>query len=65
MPVPKSKRQFRFLQAVAHGSAKKDTSLTTEEAKAGLSELHGSAKDLPEKVKSRFKKAKGKKKEKK
>jgi hypothetical protein len=38
MPKPTSARQYRFLQAVAHGTATKPTSLTPGQAKAGLAE---------------------------
>lgn len=38
MPVAKSARQFGFLGAVASGRARKDTSLTPAEARAGLEE---------------------------
>ena len=39
MPVPTSKRQFRFLQAVKSGKARKNTTLTPSEAKEGLKEF--------------------------
>lgn len=39
MPKITSARQYRFVQAVAHGGARKDTSLTPEQAEAGLAEL--------------------------
>lgn len=39
MPKPTSARQFRFLEAVAHGTSTKQTSLTPEQARAGLSEV--------------------------
>lgn len=50
MPVPSSKRQFRFLQAVAHGNSTVKTSLTPDSAKKGLSEMYGSYGSLPEKA---------------
>ena len=50
MPKPTSQRMFRFLQAIAHGKAKKKTSLSPKQAKAGLSEA-GSFRKLPKKAK--------------
>lgn len=47
MPKPTSRRQFRFLQAVAHGRSNKETSLTPASARKGLAEA-GSYKSLPE-----------------
>lgn len=51
MPKITSPRQYRFVQAVAHGASTKETSLTPEQARAGLAEL-GHAK------RSKFAKAK-------
>lgn len=39
MPKITSPRQYRFVQAVAHGNATTETSLTPDQAKAGLAEL--------------------------
>lgn len=39
MPKITSAKQYRFVQAVAHGASTKDTSLTPEQAQAGLAEL--------------------------
>lgn len=39
MPKPTSARQYRFLRAVESGTARKDTSLTPEQAAAGLAEV--------------------------
>lgn len=39
MPKITSPRQFRFVEAVAHGTATKPTSLTAEQAQQGLAEL--------------------------
>lgn len=44
MPVPTSQRMFRFLQAVAHGKAKRANGLKPAQAKAGLGEFKASGK---------------------
>lgn len=45
MPEPTSKKQFRFLQAVAHGMARaKHDNLSAASAKKGLAEFKASGK---------------------
>jgi hypothetical protein len=59
MPNPTSKRQVRFLFAVAGGKARKRTSLTVEQAKRGIAEMRASGKSyrsLPERAKKGRKK---------
>lgn len=54
MPEIHSKRQFRFVQAVAHGNAKNAHGLSPEQAQRGIAEMRASRKSyasLPERVK--------------
>jgi len=39
MPKPSTVKQYGFLQAVAHGKARKKTNLTPAQARAGIMEL--------------------------
>jgi hypothetical protein len=44
MPAPVSKRQFRFVQAVAHGNSKNSHGLTRAQAMKGIAEMRASKK---------------------
>lgn len=50
MPKIHSKRQFRFVAAVASGSAHDAHGLSAESAQKGLSEMKGSYKGLPDRA---------------